>query len=82
MTPALAIAWEFRRRYRWGLTALAVYLVALAIITVAVAPASADITFRTLDDPLGTNTFVSSEYSVDAKRTQSHFRTHGPTSYI
>jgi hypothetical protein len=31
-SPALAIAWEFRRRHRWGLVALAGYLVALAII--------------------------------------------------
>jgi hypothetical protein len=31
-SAALAIAWEFRRRHRWGLVALAGYLVALAII--------------------------------------------------
>ena len=31
-SPALAIAWAFRRRHRWGLIALAGYLVALAII--------------------------------------------------
>ena len=31
-SPALAIAWEFRRRHRWGLIALAGYLLALAII--------------------------------------------------
>ena len=31
-SPAVAIAWEFRQRYRWGLTALAGYLVALGTI--------------------------------------------------
>jgi hypothetical protein len=31
-SPALAIAWEFRRRHRWGLIALAVYLLVLAAI--------------------------------------------------
>ncbi|MEX2111216.1 MAG: hypothetical protein WD802_11460 [Gemmatimonadaceae bacterium] len=30
-SPALAIAWEFRQRHRWGLIALAVYLLALAV---------------------------------------------------
>src|SRR5258708_8855313 len=29
---ALAIAWEFRQRHRWGLIALGCYLAALAII--------------------------------------------------
>ena len=36
MTPALAIAWEFRRRYRWGLIAIGGYLVALGIIKLLV----------------------------------------------
>ena len=31
-SPARAIAWEFRRRHRWGLIALAAYLLVLAII--------------------------------------------------
>ena len=31
-SPAVAIVWEFRRRYRWGLTTLAGYLVGLGII--------------------------------------------------
>ena len=31
-SPALAIAWEFRRRHRWGLIALAGYLLVLAAI--------------------------------------------------
>jgi hypothetical protein len=31
-SPAAAIAWEFRRRHRWGLIALAVYLLVLATI--------------------------------------------------
>jgi hypothetical protein len=30
--PARAIAWEFRRRHRWGLIALGCYLAALAIV--------------------------------------------------
>jgi hypothetical protein len=33
---AAAIAWEFRRRHRWGLTALAAYLVVLATIRLLV----------------------------------------------
>src|SRR6266481_1956574 len=31
-SPALAIAWEFRRRHRWGLMALAGYLLVIATI--------------------------------------------------
>lgn len=31
-SPALAIAWEFRQRHRWGLIALAGYLVVLAAV--------------------------------------------------
>ena len=31
-SPAVAIAWEFRHRHRWGLIALAGYLAALAIV--------------------------------------------------
>src|SRR5712692_421187 len=31
-SPAAAIAWEFRRRHRWGLIALAAYLLVLATI--------------------------------------------------
>jgi len=31
-SPALAIAWEFRQRHRWGLIALIIYLLALAAI--------------------------------------------------
>jgi hypothetical protein len=31
-SPAIAIGWEFRQRHRWGLTALAAYLIVLAII--------------------------------------------------
>ena len=31
-SPAVAIAWEFRQRHRWGLTALAAYLLVLAAI--------------------------------------------------
>jgi hypothetical protein len=38
MSPALAIAWEFGRRYRWGLTAIAAYLVALGIVKLLILP--------------------------------------------
>ena len=31
-SPALAIAWEFRHRHRWGLIALAIYLIVLGSI--------------------------------------------------
>src|SRR5688572_21642810 len=31
-SPALAIGWEFRQRHRWGLIAIAVYLLALIVI--------------------------------------------------
>lgn len=31
-SPALAIAWEFRRRHRWGLLALAAYVLAAAAV--------------------------------------------------
>lgn len=31
-SPALAIAWEFRQRHRWGLIALAAYLLVLAAV--------------------------------------------------
>ena len=40
MTPAVAIAWEFGRRYRWGLAAIAAYLVALGTVKLVIlAPA-------------------------------------------
>lgn len=35
-SPALAIAWEFRQRHRWGLIALAGYLFALATIRLVI----------------------------------------------
>src|SRR5438105_15790329 len=35
-SPGAAIAWEFRRRHRWGLIALAAYLVILATIKAVV----------------------------------------------
>src|SRR4030081_2243755 len=35
-SPAAAIVWEFRQRHRWGLAALAGYLLALAAIKVVV----------------------------------------------
>jgi hypothetical protein len=36
MSPAAAVAWEFRQRHRWGLIALTVYLVVLATIKLVV----------------------------------------------
>src|SRR5207237_6672012 len=35
-SPAAAIAWEFRRRHRWGLLALLAYLAALAAVRIFV----------------------------------------------
>ena len=35
MTPAAAIAWEFRQRHRWGWVALGAYLLILAVIKLA-----------------------------------------------
>src|SRR5581483_11086985 len=37
-SPALAIAWEFRQRHRWGLMALGAYLMAQAIVGVLIVP--------------------------------------------
>ena len=36
-SPAGAVAWEFRQRHRWGLTALAGYLAVLAIVKLLIA---------------------------------------------
>ncbi|HEY6843904.1 MAG TPA: hypothetical protein VI391_07035 [Thermoanaerobaculia bacterium] len=33
-SPAAAIAWEFRRRHRWGFTALGAYLLVLAVLRI------------------------------------------------
>ncbi|HEX9085001.1 MAG TPA: hypothetical protein VF836_09705, partial [Gemmatimonadaceae bacterium] len=35
-TPAAAVAWEFRRRHRWGLVAVVVYLIVLAAIKLVI----------------------------------------------
>jgi hypothetical protein len=35
-SPAVAIAWEFRRRHRWGLAAVAGYVAALAAMSIAI----------------------------------------------
>src|SRR5213082_797406 len=35
-SPAAAVAWEFRRRHRWGLLALIAYLFVIAIIKLVV----------------------------------------------
>ena len=35
-SPAAAIAWEFRQRHRWGLIAIAVYLIVLAAIKLVI----------------------------------------------
>jgi hypothetical protein len=37
-SPALAIAWEFRQRHRWGLIAVAGYLLVVATITLLILP--------------------------------------------
>ena len=43
-SPAAAIAWEFRQRHRWGLTALAVYLVVLAVVKFAIVASGRTVT--------------------------------------
>ena len=48
MSPAAAVAWEFRQRHRWGLTALTCYLVVLATIKLVVLARGLPIT---LDSP-------------------------------
>ena len=45
-SPAAAIAWEFRQRHRWGLRALAGYLLALAIIKIAIVASGQLVTFH------------------------------------
>jgi len=47
-SPAVAVAWEFRQRHRWGLIALIVYLVVLAAIKLVVLARGLPIT---LDSP-------------------------------
>lgn len=37
-SPALAVAWEFRHRHRWGLMALSAYLIVLAIVRTVIIP--------------------------------------------
>jgi len=44
-SPAAAIAWEFRRRHRWGLTAVILYLAALATIRLLVLEPGQRVTF-------------------------------------
>src|SRR5690349_18020118 len=39
-SPAAAIAWEFRQRHRWGLVALAAYLLTAAILKLLILPGS------------------------------------------
>ncbi|MCA1826514.1 MAG: hypothetical protein LC689_06190 [Myxococcales bacterium] len=43
MTPALAVAWEFRQRNRWALAAIAAYLVALGTIRLLIRAAPVDV---------------------------------------
>src|SRR5712691_3447746 len=45
-SPAIAIAWEFRRRHRWGLIALAVYLLALATIKLLILEPGGGVNFE------------------------------------
>src|SRR6266550_5930819 len=35
-SPAAAVAWEFRQRYRWGIVAIVVYLIALTAIKLVI----------------------------------------------
>lgn len=44
-SPAAAIAWEFRRRHRWGLTALAAYFTILAAIKLLILVSAARVHF-------------------------------------
>jgi hypothetical protein len=48
-SPAAAIAWEFRQRHRWGLTALAGYLILLAIIKLAIVVSGQLVTFQSTE---------------------------------
>src|SRR6185295_5674739 len=43
-SPAAAIAWEFRQRHRWGLTALDGYLVLLAAVRLAIVASGRPVT--------------------------------------
>jgi len=45
VTAAAAIAWEFRRRHRWGWIALSSYLLILAVIKLVIVARGARITF-------------------------------------
>src|SRR5687768_13260798 len=45
-TPAAAIAWEFRRRHRWGLIALLAMILTLGGIKIAVLMSQAPLEFR------------------------------------
>ena len=45
MSPAAAVAWEFRQRHRWGLIALIVYLAVLATIKLVVVTRGLQINF-------------------------------------
>jgi hypothetical protein len=45
-SPAFAIAWEFRQRHRWGLIAIAAYLLVLAAIRFLILGPGQRVTFR------------------------------------
>jgi len=45
LSPAAAIAWEFRQRHRWGLIALAAYLLVLATIKLLILGAGQRVNF-------------------------------------
>jgi len=45
-SPAAAIAWEFQRRHRWGLLAIAAYLIVLAIVKLVVLARGQAVVFR------------------------------------
>jgi len=48
-TAAAAIAWEFRRHHRWGLMAVAVYLVVIAIIKLVMLGPGKGVDFETVE---------------------------------
>jgi hypothetical protein len=48
-SPAAAIAWEFRQRHRWGLIALAVYLLVLAAIKLVIVGPGQSVDFESTE---------------------------------
>ena len=46
-SPAAAIAWEFRQRHRWGLIALAAFLIVLGVVKLAIVASGHPVRFET-----------------------------------